>query len=97
MEETIYLNNLYDYYKELLTEKQQNYFEDYYHNNLTLSEIAENNDISRNAVHKQLKETKKLLENYENKLNLIEKTNKIIEIIKKENNQKLLEEIERIL
>jgi len=97
MEETIYLNNLYDYYKELLTEKQQNYFEDYYHNNLTLSEIAENNDISRNAVHKQLKETKKLLENYENKLNLIEKTNKIIKIIKKENNQKLLEEIERIL
>lgn len=97
MEETIYLNNLYDYYKELLTEKQQNYFEDYYHNNLTLSEIAENNDISRNAVHKQLKETKKLLENYENKLNLIEKTNKIIEIIKKENNQKILEEIERIL
>ena len=97
MEETIYLNNLYDYYKELLTEKQQNYFEDYYHNNLTLSEIAENNDISRNAVHKQLKETKKLLENYENKLNLIEKTNKIIEIIKKENKQKLLEEIERIL
>lgn len=97
MEETIYLNNLYDYYKELLTEKQQNYFEDYYHNNLTLSEIAENNDISRNAVHKQLKETKKLLENYENKLNLIEKTNKIIEIIKKENNQKLLDEIERIL
>jgi len=62
MEETIHLNNLYDYYKELLTEKQKQYFEDYYQNNLTLSEIAENNNISRNAVHKQLKETIKILE-----------------------------------
>lgn len=97
MEETIYLNNLYDYYKDLLTEKQQNYFEEYYQNNLTLSEIAENNNISRNAVHKQLKETIKILENYEEILKILEKNTKIIDLIKKENNQKLLEEIERII
>lgn len=97
MEEIIYLNDLYDYYKELLTEKQRNYFEDYYQNNLTLGEIAENNQISRNAVHKQLKETIKILENYESKLKIKEKNNKIMELIKKTKNKKLLEEIERII
>lgn len=97
MEETIYFNTLYDYYKELLTDKQKEYFEDYYQNNLSLSEIAEYNNISRNAVHKQLKETKKILENYETKLKLNEKNNKILKIIKQENNKKLLEKIERIL
>ena len=51
----IYLNEIYIYYKELFTEKQQMYFEDYYMNDLSLSEIAENYDISRNAVHNQLK------------------------------------------
>lgn len=97
MEEVIYLNSLYDYYKELLTDKQKDYFEDYYQNNLTLSEMADNYGVSRNAIHKQLKETVKLLESYELKLNLLDKSNKILDIIKEENNQKLLEEIERIL
>ena len=38
MDRRIYLNNLYDYYKGLFTEKQQEYFEEYYYNNLSLSE-----------------------------------------------------------
>lgn len=97
MEEIVYLNSLYDYYKELLTDKQRKYFEDYYHNDLTLSEIAENNDVSRNAIHKQVRETVRILETYEGKLGLLSKNKKIIEIIKKQNNDKLLEEIERIL
>ena len=53
MEETIYLSTLFDYYGVLLTDKQRLYFEDYYFNNLTLSEMSINNNISRNAVHKQ--------------------------------------------
>ena len=93
MEELIYLNNLYDCYKNLLTEKQKNYFIDYYQNNLTLSEIAENYNITRNAVHKQLKETLKLLNEYEQKLKLY----KIIETINKTNDKKLIQEIERII
>ena len=56
MQKQILLTILYDYYGVLLTEKQQNYFKDYYFNNLSLSEISENNSVSRNAVHKQLKE-----------------------------------------
>ena len=94
MEDFIYLNNLYDIYKELLTEKQKIYFTDYYQDNLTLSEIAENNNVSRNAIHKQLKETIKNLENYEEKLKILEKSNKILNLIKDEN---LKNKIERII
>lgn len=78
---------LYDYYGELLTDLQQEYFEDYYFSNLSLSEIAENNDVSRNAVHKQLKTCAKKLENYENVLNIFKK-NKKVEIILKDNDLK---------
>ena len=88
MEDSIYLNNLYDYYGELLTVKQQQYFEDYYWNNLTLSEIAENNNISRNAIHKQLKETVEKLYFYEGKLKLYQKRNKIKELIKELDEEK---------
>ena len=78
----LYLNDLYDYYGVLLNEKQQEYFEDYYFNNLTLSEIAENNSISRNAIHKQIKEAESKLETFENKLGLLNKKKEIQNIIK---------------
>lgn len=82
MDKMIYLNNLYDYYSELFTDKQKEYFEDYYFNDLSLSEIAENNTVSRNAVHGQIKIIEEKLEYYENTLNLYEKACKIREIIK---------------
>ena len=64
---------LYDIYHNLLTEKQKTYFEDYYFSDLSLAEIAENYDVSRNAVHDQLKRCVNELEDYENKLHLKEK------------------------
>ena len=70
MEETLYLTSLYDYYKKLLTEKECSYFEDYYFDNLTMEEIADNNGISKNAVSKSLIEVKNKLNDYESKLNL---------------------------
>ncbi len=83
MDKTIYYNNLYDYYGELLTDKQKSYYEDYYFNDLSLAEIAENNDVSRNAVHNQLKIAIEKLEYYEKILKLYEKRLKILEIIDK--------------
>ena len=83
MDKTIYYNNLYDYYGELLTDKQQEYYEDYYFNDLSLAEIAENNKISRNAVHNQLKIAIEKLEFFEEKLKLYEKRLKITKIIDK--------------
>ena len=65
MEKMIYLNCLFDLYGNLLTEKQQLYFKDYYFDNLTLEEISENDAVSKNAVSKHLKAAKKLLEKLE--------------------------------
>ncbi len=96
MEEQILLTNLYDYYKELLTNKQQNYFEEYYFNNLSLSEISENYNVSRNAIHKQLKEISSKLLEYEEKLKLLNKSKKIKKLI--ENiDEKLKKEIESLI
>ena len=81
MDNQILLNILYDYYGELLTDKQKNYFKDYYFDNLTLSEISENYNISRNAIHKSLKEIEEKLLYYEEKLKLYEKNIKIKKII----------------
>ena len=78
------LTILYDYYSELLTDKQKLYFEDYYFDNLSLQEIADNNNISRNAVHNSLKDIESKLYYYEDKLKLYEKgkeINKLIENI----------------
>ena len=96
MEQQLYITTLYDYYKNLLTEKQQVYFEDYYFNNLTLSEISENYNISRNAVHKQLKEITNKLEEYEKKLNLYNKSQIIKELIK-DIDEKTKSKIEEII
>ena len=54
MHDVIYFNELYDIYGKLLTEKQREYFEDYYFNNLSFSEMAENYNVSRNAIFKQI-------------------------------------------
>jgi len=81
MEEVIYYSELYDLYKNLLTDKQKEYFEEYYFNNLSFSEIAENYDVSRNAVYRQGKFTKDILDNYEEKLMLKKKKDEIEEIL----------------
>lgn len=81
LEDQIYISNLYDYYSLLLTEKQRVYFEEYYFHNLTLKEISDNHCISRNAVHKNIKETVLKLFEYEKKLKLYEKGKKILKII----------------
>ena len=77
----IRLGILFDYYGELLTEKQQEFFKDYYFDNLTLQEIADNNDISKNAVHKTINAINTKLEYYEEKLRLYDKSQKIKELI----------------
>lgn len=97
MDKRIRLNILYDYYKDLFTEKQQLYFEDYYFNNLSLSEIAENNNVSRNAVFNQLKKVEERLEELEEILMLKSKKEKVIKILTNIVDKNILEEIEEIL
>lgn len=76
MLKTVKLSLLYDFYSQLLTEKQQKAFELYYNDDLSLGEIAENLEITRQAVYDNLKRTEKLLDYYEEKLKLVAKFHK---------------------
>lgn len=94
MEDIILYTNLFDCYYNLLTLKQQEYFKAYYFDNLTLQEIALNDNVSRNAVFKSLKDTIDKLLMYEEKLKIYNKKKLILNLIKDE---KLKEEIINIL
>lgn len=64
---------LYDFYGELLTEHQKLVYEDFVLNDLSLSEIAEDREISRQGVYDIVKRCRKQLQGYEAKLHLVEK------------------------
>ena len=96
MQDLVYYNNLYDLYSELLTEKQRKYFEDYYFLNLSLGEMAQNYNISRNAAFKQLQNTLSKLKHYEEILKLQEKHEKLEEVIKSIKDKELKEKLRDI-
>ena len=87
---------LFDYYGDLFTDKQKEYFIDYYFNNLTLQEIADNNNVSRNAVHKNIKDITKKLDYYESKLNLYSNKKRIEKLISNID-ENLKEQIEELI
>lgn len=73
MEEKIEQAYLYDFYGELLNERQRRIYEDFVFNDLSLGEIADEEGISRQGVHDMVKRCTKTLEGYEEKLHLIQK------------------------
>ncbi len=93
----INLNETYIYYKDLFTDKQQMYFEDYYMNDLSLSEIAENYDVSRNAVHNQLKIVEEKIMHYEQVLGLKRKKEEVINLLSNKIDEEVLDKINEIL
>ena len=86
MEKNVQLSILCELYGNLLTEKQYIFLYDYYNNDLSLSEIAENNDITRQAVRDIINKAENKLFEYEEKLKFLEKMKiqekKIREILK---------------
>nr|WP_269845651.1 putative DNA-binding protein [Lysinibacillus odysseyi] len=73
LEKTTRMNFLFDFYQALLTEKQRSYMELYYLDDHSLGEIAESYDVSRQAVYDNIRRTEAMLEEYEDKLRLLEK------------------------
>jgi uncharacterized protein len=73
LEKTTRMNYLYDFYQALLTPKQQSYMSLYYLDDYSLGEIAEEYNVSRQAVYDNIKRTEAMLEEYEEKLLLLEK------------------------
>ena len=68
MEKNVEISILCELYGKLLTKKQYEFLNDYYNNDLSLSEIAENNKITRQAVRDNIKKGEKKLFEYEEKL-----------------------------
>lgn len=98
-EKTEYLNQLFSFYGTLLTEKQQNYFINYYHLDLSLQEVALMYQVSRNAIHDQLNIVEKHLNDFEAKLNLYQlsmKRKELIELFLKTKDFKYIEDLRKL-
>ena len=97
LEKNYLVQELFQIYRNLLTDHQQNVFECYYFDNLSLSEIAENFNISRQGVKDILDRCEKSLKYFEESLLLYEKNDKIITSLQGKISQKNLEEIKNII
>lgn len=64
---------LFDFYGELLTEHQRRIYEDAVYNDMSLGEIAQEQGISRQGVHDLIKRCDRILQDYENRLHLVER------------------------
>ena len=73
IENSIKISILLEIYGNLLTKKQFDLLNDYYNNDLSLAEIAENENITRQAVRDNLKKGEKKLFDYEEKLEIMKK------------------------
>ena len=100
IEQIIKVSQLYDFYSELLSQKQKQYLNDYFFNDLSLTEISENYEISKQAVSNNIKRTIIELEQFEEKLNLIKLNNERLfllnEIKKLTDNEEILDYIEQL-
>lgn len=83
---------LMDFYKSLITDKQKDIMDLYYNYDLSISEIAEELNSTRQAVYDNIKRAELTLYKYEKKLNLLEKSN-----IKKESIKRQIELLEKFI
>ena len=91
MKKNVKISILLDIYGKLLTQKQYKLLDDYYNNDLSLSEIAENENITRHAVRDNLTKGENNLFEYEEKLGFMRK-----EIMQEESIEAILSEITKI-
>ena len=73
MEKIVEQGLLYDFYGELLTEHQKKIYEDVVYHDLSLAEIASDSGISRQGVHDMIRRCSRILQEYEDKLHLVER------------------------
>ena len=77
LEKNLEISNLLDFYGEMLTEKQRNFLDYYYNEDLSLSEIAQNEGITRQGVRDAIKRAEAQMFEMEKKLSLCERFNNL--------------------
>ncbi|MCI8671016.1 MAG: hypothetical protein HFI36_03135 [Bacilli bacterium] len=97
MENREYLNNLFDIYKNLLTKIEQETFINYYGEDLTLSEIAENRGISKSSVGKTLNNVEDKLKQYEESLKIFSFKNDLKEILELNDINKIKNKLKNLI
>ena len=97
MEKFLYYNELYLIYKDLISESNQEIFDLYYGENLSMQEIADMKNISKSRVGIIIKNVEKKLDNYEMNLNIHKKNNKLNEVLELTNITEIKKEIEKII
>jgi hypothetical protein len=97
VEEKVEISILLSLYGNLLTETQKKYMELYYNEDLSLSEIGEIENITRQAVRTILVKSKKKLNEYEEQLKFMQKEKNIKKLLEKigpnKEQQKIIEKI----
>lgn len=73
LDEFLEISVLLDYYKNLLSDKQREYMLEHFEEDLSLSEIAKNHSVSRQAVYDNIRRGIKILRNYEEKIGFYQK------------------------
>lgn len=106
LEKTLKMNMLFSFYGALLTPKQAQYMSDYYEEDYTLAEIADNYGVSRQAIYDSINRAGEALTDYEQKLQLVEEFEDRKETLKEirqyiedayGNDEKLIELINKII
>lgn len=97
MEEKVEISILLNLYGNLLTETQRSYMDLYYNQDYSLSEIGDNENITRQAVRTILVKSKKKLYEYEQKLKFMQKENNIKKLLEKIKNTKSEEEKQKYI
>lgn len=85
--------SLFDIYGSLLTTNEQEVFRDYYFDDLSLQEIANNKNVSKSAIHKTINTTIEKLNFYEDKLKILSIRGRIKDILASASDERLKNEI----
>lgn len=97
MDNREYITTLYEIYKELLNEKERNYFEYYYFEDYSMQEIADLYKVSKAYASKYLNQIIDKIVNYEKILKINDRNSKIIEILKNVNDEDIKSKIIELL
>lgn len=97
MDNREYITTLYEIYKELLNEKERNYFEYYYFEDYSMQEISDLYKVSKAYASKYLNKINDKIINYEKILKINDRNSKIIDLLKNVNDSELKSKIIELL